>query len=173
MAIDNTPPRLKLIVTIAIITIVTLIGVNFALDSYFAIMTDIAVREKMAPTTERNEQEAAEKKALRDAPIPIDRAMAELGKGARAAAIAPRPSDDVGPMTGWSQRPKPAPTADMIAPAAPADAVAPEEGDAGAAAETADAGAAPAPEGAATPTTEAGADAGQADADGSAGQANP
>lgn len=109
MATDNTPPRLKLIVTIAIITVITLVGINFALTSYYATMTDEARREKLAPTTEKNEQQKVEQTALTNAAIPIDRAMADLAKGARPASITPQPSDDLGPMTGWSKLPKPAP----------------------------------------------------------------
>ena len=55
MAIDNTPPRLRLIVTIAIIVVITLVGLDFVFKSYYAYMSDQAVREKMAPTLDRDE----------------------------------------------------------------------------------------------------------------------
>lgn len=136
MAIDTTPPRLKLIVTIAIIVVITLVAVNFALTSYFAIMTDTAAREKIAPTTDRDEQEKAEAAALTNASIPLEKAMEMLSKGARPESIAPQQSDDLGAMTGWIRMPKPAPTPVPAAPAAP-------EGDAGTATD-ADAEATPA-----------------------------
>lgn len=138
MAIDNTPPRLKLIVTIAVITVITLIGIDFVLKSYYAMMTDQAQLEKLAPTTARDEQHKAEALALTSGAMPLDKAIAELGKGERPAAIAPQQSDDLGPMTGWSKLPKPAPTPQQHA-ATPA----PAEADAGAAHAEADAGAAP------------------------------
>ena len=108
MAIDNTPPRLRLIVTIAVIVIITLLGLNFVFESYFAIMTDQARFEKLAPTTAKNEQHAAEVAALAGGKMPIDKAMAQL-KGARGEAIEPKQSEDVGAMTGWSKLPKQAP----------------------------------------------------------------
>ena len=108
MAIDNTPPRLRLIVTIAVIVIITLLGLNFVFESYFAIMTDQARFEKLAPTTAKNEQHAAEAAALAGGRMPIDKAMAQL-KGARGEAIEPKQSEDVGAMTGWSKLPKQAP----------------------------------------------------------------
>jgi hypothetical protein len=108
MAIDNTPPRLRLIVTIAVIVIVTLLGLNFVFESYYAIMTDQARFEKLAPTTAKDEQRTAEAAALAGGKLPIDKAMAQLA-GPRAAVIEPKPSDDMGAMTGWSKLPKQAP----------------------------------------------------------------
>ncbi|MBX3222982.1 MAG: hypothetical protein KF795_20895 [Labilithrix sp.] len=110
MAIDNTPPRLKLIVTIAVITVITLIGIDFVLKSYYAMMTDQAQLEKLAPTSERDAQHKAEALALTSGAMPLDKALAEIGKGDRPALITPQQSDDLGPMTGWSKLPKPAPS---------------------------------------------------------------
>ncbi len=109
MATDNTPPRLKLIITIAAITVITLVGIDFILKSYYGMMTDQAQREKNAPTRDKDEQRKAEQAALTGATIPIDQAMGQLSKGGRAAEITPQPSDDIGAMTGWSKLPKPAP----------------------------------------------------------------
>ena len=108
MAIDNTPPRLRLIVTIAVIVIVTLLGLNFVFESYYAIMTDQARFEKLAPTTAKDEQRTAEAAALAGGKMPITQAMAQL-KGARAESVEPKPSEDLGAMTGWSKLPKQAP----------------------------------------------------------------
>lgn len=147
MATDNTPPRLKLIVTIAVITVITLVGINFVTESYYAMMTDEAQREKLGPTRDRDDQKKAEAVAFTSAVLPIDKAMAEVAKGTRPEAITPQPSDDLGPMTGWSKLPKPAPVPHPAEPApAPAvvgDAGALLAGDAGAAVPTAagDAGA--------------------------------
>lgn len=149
MATDNTPPRLKLIVTIAVITVITLIGIDFVLKSYYAMMTDEATRDKLAPTRDRDEQHKAEQAALTNAAIPVEKAMADIGKGERPAVIAPQQSEDLGPMTGWSKLPKPAPTPQPHAPEAPApaagDAGAAAAGDAGAVPLAGDAGAHPAP----------------------------
>jgi hypothetical protein len=107
MAIDNTPPRLRLIVTIAIIVVITLVGLDFVFKSYYAYMSDEAHREKLAPTTDYNAQVAAEQAAFAGAKMPVDQAIAQLKT--RSDLIEPKPSDDVGAMTGWSKLPKQAP----------------------------------------------------------------
>jgi hypothetical protein len=134
MAIDNTPPRLKLITTIAVITVVTLITLDFVFKSYYAMMTDEAAREKIAPTRDREELRKAETVAFTNASIPIDQAMAQLAKGARPELITPQPSEDLSPMTGWSKLPKPAPTPVPKAPEPPpaSDTAFTTAGDAGA-----------------------------------------
>lgn len=137
MAIDNTPPRLKLIVTIGFIAVVTLVALDFVLKSYLGMMNDEAVRSKLAPTTELDNHKKAEAAALSNANV--ERAMADLARG-RAASITPQPSDDLGSMTGWTKMPKPAPTPEQPIAPAPQDPAA-AAGDAGA---TGDAGAAPA-----------------------------
>jgi hypothetical protein len=109
MAIDNTPPRLKLIVTIAAITVVTLVSIDFALRSYYNHMTEIAQKEKLAPPKELAAHHAQEEAALKA--VSIEQAMSQIAKGSRAEIIAPKPSDDITPMTGWSKMPKPAPAA--------------------------------------------------------------
>jgi hypothetical protein len=116
MAIDNSPPRLKLITTIGVITVVTLFGLNFVLESYYAYMSDEAMRAKIAPTTDRARQHEAEQAALTNAQLPIDQAIAQLGREGRAELISPQQSDDVAAMTGWSNLPKPAPTAPQGGP---------------------------------------------------------
>jgi hypothetical protein len=140
MAIDNTPPRLKLIVTIAVITVITLVGIDFVLRSYYGYMNDDALRRKLAPTTALDEQHKAEKAALTAANI--DQNMAQLAKGTRTDIVKPTQSEDMGAMTGWSKLPKAAPVVDHGA-TAPAPA-----GGAGGGHDmhaTGDAGAAPAP----------------------------
>src|SRR5262249_49455774 len=109
MAIDNTPPRLKLIVTIAVITVVTLISLDFVFKSYYAMMSDEAAHEKIAPTRDKEEQHKAESLALMGATIPVEQAMTQLAHGVRPEAITPQPSEDLAPMVGWSKLPKPAP----------------------------------------------------------------
>jgi hypothetical protein len=121
MAIDNTPPRLKLITTIAIITVVTLVAIDFVSKSYFALMTDEAARGKIAPTTEKTEQLKAEQAAFAKAATPIDEVVAQLGKGVRSELVTPVQSEDLGPMTGWSQLPKPAPVPQPRVEAATSD----------------------------------------------------
>lgn len=124
MAIDNTPPRLRLIATIGAIVVVTLISLNFVFESYFAYMSDDAARAKLAPTSERDDQRKAEAASLTAANV--DKAMLALGQGQRADIIEPKPSEDVGPLTGWAKMPKtpPAPQGGwgLPAPNAPSNA---------------------------------------------------
>jgi len=154
MAIDNTPPRLRLIGTIGAIVVITLVSLDFVFKSYYAYMTDEAQREKLAPTTEKYDQRAAEAAALAGAKIPIDQAMAQIGKGTRGDLVEPKPSDDMGAMTGWSKLPKQPPLPPSGGPAMPggmnvhgaADGGADTNaGDAGATHAAADGGLAPAP----------------------------
>ena len=110
MAIDNTPPRLRLIGTIAVLTLVTLVALDFMLRSYYGYMTDAAIRSKLAPPIELEEQHKEEAKSLTAAKI--DQAMAQVAKGgARPDAITPQQSDDTSPMAGWSKLPHVVPTA--------------------------------------------------------------
>jgi hypothetical protein len=106
MATDNTPPRLRLIGTIAVIVIVTLFSLDFVFKSYYAYMTDEAQREKLAPTTDKTDMRVGEAAALAGAKLPLDQAMAQIGKGTRSELIEPKPSEDMGAMTGWSKLPK-------------------------------------------------------------------
>lgn len=144
MAIDNTPPRIRLIATIAIIVVITLIGFDFVFKSYFAFMTDEAKREKTAPKTALLAQIVVEREALAGAKVPLDQAMAQVAKGTRPDLIEPKPSEDMAPMTGWSKLPKQAPVA---VPTAEGPSVL----------STADAGAAPGADGGALTTIDGGA----------------
>lgn len=144
MATDNTPPRLRLIATIATIVVITLIGLNFVFESYYGFMTDEARREKIAPTTARSAEVAAEQAAFAGAKMPLEQAAAQL-KASRSELIEPKPSDDLGAMTGWSKLPKQAPAA--------AHGAAPAHGAETHTAEATDGGAALTTDGGATPTT--------------------
>ena len=106
MATDNTPPRLRLIGTIAVIVVITLVSLDFVFKSYYAYMTDEAKREKLAPTTEKNDSRLAEAASLALGKLPIDQAMAQIGKGTRGDLVEPKPSEDMGAMTGWNKLPK-------------------------------------------------------------------
>ncbi len=142
MAIDNTPPKLKLIATIGVIVVVTLVGLNFVFESYMAYMADMAAREKLAKPVEREAQAAAEQAAFGKAKMPIDQAMKQVAAGQRDPSITPQQSDDTGAMTGWSKLPKPLPNAQMIGAGAANPTPVPVLADAGAAAMAGDAGAA-------------------------------
>jgi hypothetical protein len=118
MATDNTPPRLRLIVTIATIVVITLVSLDFVFKSYYAYMTDEAKAEKVAPKTALLAQVTLEKSAFAGAKVPVEQAMKEIASGTRPDLIEPKPSDDLAPMTGWNKLPKQAPIGATVSPAA-------------------------------------------------------
>ncbi|MBL8613660.1 MAG: hypothetical protein JNL38_40345 [Myxococcales bacterium] len=152
MATDHSPPALKIIVVAAVVTVVSLIGLKFGFDSYFAFMTDEAAKEKIAPTEQLDKLKAEEQKNLTASPMPISAAMSDLAKSGRSDTagpdlIAPKPSEDLGPLTGWTKNPRkfevpPKPVAPELPVPAAGDAGAPSAADGGTPAAT-DAGAAP------------------------------
>jgi hypothetical protein len=48
MATDQSPPRVGLIAVLAVVTVVSLVGLKFLLDSYFTYMAEEAAHEKLA-----------------------------------------------------------------------------------------------------------------------------
>ncbi len=119
MAVDNTPPRLRLIMTIAVIVLVTLVSLDFVFKGYYTYMTEEAASEKLAPPKALTEQHLAETAAFAGAKVPLEQATRELAKG-RSPLIEPTASEDQGAMTGWSKMPKVAPQADPRAASEPA-----------------------------------------------------
>jgi len=112
MAYDKSDPRVGLIARVGVIAVVSLVGVKFALDSYFIQVNEAVAAEqlpeKYEPLVKLHE---AEQKNLTGSPTPIAVAMQQLTQTGRAAQggpadIAPQPSEDLGPMTGWSKNPK-------------------------------------------------------------------
>ena len=110
MAHDQTPPRLKLILQVAIAAPIILIGLKFVFDSYFIYMSEEAHYDKMAPTTDLDALHQAEQKNLTTGPVPITAAMLEISKGRAEQGgpdlIAPKPSDDTASLVGWSKTPR-------------------------------------------------------------------
>ena len=160
MATDNTPPRLRLIATIAVIVVITLVSLDVVFRSYYAYMTDEARAEKVAPKTALIAQNKVEAESLAGAKVPIAMAMTQVlaDTKTRPDLIEPKPSDDMGALTGWSKLPKAMP-AGMAAPADTGAAPAPAAGDAGvtdAGAMTAEGGAAPMATDAGMPKADAG-----------------
>ncbi len=90
--------------TIASIVVVTLAALNVVFEGYYASMTDEATKAKLAPTTALDEHRAAERAALKTADP--NRFVAVLANG-RPEEIRPLPSEDLGPLTGWSKLPRP------------------------------------------------------------------
>lgn len=106
MAYDRSEPRVALIFKIGSIVVLCLIGVKLGLDSYFVAVNEAVAAEKLPATHEPLVQlREAEQKNLTQTGMPISAAMAELAKS-RPADLSPQPSEDLGPLTGWSKAPK-------------------------------------------------------------------
>jgi hypothetical protein len=155
MATDNSPPRIRIILTIAFSSLVILITLNYVFRSYFLMMTEEVEHDHLAKPEELIKLRAGEQKNLTTAPLPIGAAMQELASKGRTnyaafmaqADITPEQSSDMGPMVGWVRNPNQAVIDAITAAAADAGPAAPEAaGDAGtatAATALSDAGVAP------------------------------
>ncbi len=154
MAAESTEPKSGLILQIAFGAVVLLIGIRFGLVSYFNVQMDEEFQRKVVSKTSQQlvDLRAMEQKALTGGPLPIDRAIALVASKPReelGETIAPKPSEDLAPLVGWGQNPKPAPVPPV---AAAHDSLATTDGgaaDAGAS----DAAARPAADAAATSIT--------------------
>jgi hypothetical protein len=105
MATDQSPPRLRLIITIAFVTVVTLVSLKFVFESYFTDIMEEAAASKFVGPDEVNALHATEAAKLTNGPaIPIDQAMAQLSAQGRLGSpmITPQPSDDLAALTGWA-----------------------------------------------------------------------
>jgi hypothetical protein len=170
MATDQSPPRLRIIVTIAIGTVVTLVALKFVFESYYTIVIEDVAASKLVKPDELTALRASEAAKLNNGPaIPIDQAMQQLAAQGRMGStlITPQPSDDIGPLTGWAhlhdgEQPAngsgtaPAMTAAPAVTDAGTMTMTTNAGDAGAAKAGADAGA-PKPHAPTTATSDAGA----------------
>lgn len=127
MATDNTPPRLRLIATIAVIVVITLVSLELVFRSYYAYMTDEARAEKIAPKTALLAQTKLEQESFAGAKTPIAQAMTQVMADTRPDLIEAKPSDDTGPLTGWAKLPRAMPAGMVV----DAGAAAPTTTDAG------------------------------------------
>src|SRR5215468_4224305 len=101
MATDNSPPKIRVILTIAFSSVVILGALNFVFRSYFQMMTDEATLTHLRPAAELIKLREGEQKNLTSGAMPIDKAIAELaakGRGDALKDIEPQASNDMGPM---------------------------------------------------------------------------
>jgi len=118
MAHDKTEPRTRLISALALFVVVCVVLVRYGLISYWNVMQDEEMDRKV------NQRPAAQLLRLREdanrrltgGAMPIDQAMTTIANGQRPAAIGPRPSTDMAPLTGWMQNVRPLPTEMPMAP---------------------------------------------------------
>jgi hypothetical protein len=113
MATENSPPQIRTILTVAFSSVVILAALNYVFRSYFLMMTEQVEHDHLAKPEELIKLREGEQRNLNTAPLPIAKAMQELGARGRTnyaafvpqADITPQPSDDLGPMVGWVRAP--------------------------------------------------------------------
>ena len=158
MAHDKSAPQIGVIVKVAIIGIVTVLGIRFGLTSYFGWMNDKEhfTKYSMQKPQQLIDLRADEAKRLNGGPMPIASSMKLLAADKRQMpGMDPKAADPMrekDTMAGWSQMPRPVPAADEDAGAtAPAPSSSAAAGDAAAPTATAEAGAAATTDAAAPP----------------------
>lgn len=134
MATDNSPTRNGLILGIAAASVFTLGALKFVFDGYYSYMMEAEIARKALPPTELRAARADEQQRLTSGPMPIDKAMKDVGRE-RESIIQPEQSTDDGPRVGWSKLPHTVPSAPAPGAATPVAA------DGGANAAVGDAGA--------------------------------
>jgi hypothetical protein len=167
MATENSPPQIRIILTVAFSSVVILGALNYVFKSYFLMMTEEVEHQHLAKPEELIKLHEEEQRNLTTSPLPIQQAMHELASRGRTnyqaflahADITPQQSTDTGPLVGWVRNENKA-MADKVAaenanptPPAPVEAIS-------------DAGVAPAP-------AAAGTDAGAALAPRAPGSGSP
>jgi hypothetical protein len=109
MASDDSRPKIRMLLTIGIVSVFLLLGVKFLLDSYYLDMTE-SYEHSLLPKPElldetRKEQRAAIDQGQNGA-IPVSVAMQTLaskGRDNASTTIMPQPSDDIDPLKGWTK----------------------------------------------------------------------
>ena len=146
MAGDNSSPKVRMLLTIGIVSVCILVAVKFGLESYYLETTEAYQRTLLPNTTEIETVRKSELQRLEKGTMPVDVAMQTLatkGRENASPAIDPQPSDDPSPLIGWAQikRPGPVPELAPVPTAADAGATLTTPGDAGAPLTAGDAGA--------------------------------
>jgi hypothetical protein len=113
MATENSPPQIRIILTVAFSSVVILAALNSVFRSYYLMMTEEVEHEHLSKPEELIKLREGERKNLSSAPLPITQAMQELSSRGRTnyaayvgqADITPEASNDLGPMVGWVRAP--------------------------------------------------------------------
>ena len=128
---DQSPTQNKLIVTVGLLAVFTLVSLRFIIGSYYISMTEAEAHENLAAPEQLMQLRAEQNKALAQSPVPIDVAMKNLATSGRdnaPALITPQQSNDLAPLQGWSKLPHEAP---VFAPPPPPPTPTPMVGDGG------------------------------------------
>lgn len=109
MASDDSRPKVRMLLTIGVVSLCLLGGIKFVLDSYYLDMTE-TYEHTLLPRPELLDQTRTEQHAALDkgenGNIPVSVAMQTLASKGRDNAsplVTPQPSDDIDPLKGWSK----------------------------------------------------------------------
>ena len=132
MAVDKTEPPIKVIITVAGLSLGILVTLRVFFVSYFHNAYEARSREHIDAMlhggsyiwTAGRVRTEEERRLVR-----LPGAIAEVAGGRRPASISPTPSTDLAPLQGWTLAPRevPRPAPPVVEPVAPA-AVAPAAG---------------------------------------------
>lgn len=105
MATDDTRPKVRMLLTIGVVSVFLLLGVKFVLDSYYLDMTETYEHTLIPPTTLRDETKKEQLDKVDHGQIPVSAAMQMLVSKGREAdpEIAPQQSEDLDPLKGWAK----------------------------------------------------------------------
>ena len=102
---DQSPTSNKLIVTVGLLAVFTLVSLKFIIGSYYISMTEAEQHDSMSAPEQLTQLRADQNKALQQSSVPIDVAMKNLATSGRDNAppsITPQQSNDLGPLQGWA-----------------------------------------------------------------------
>lgn len=147
MASDDSRPKVRMLLTIGVVSVSLLIGTKFILDSYYLDMTETFERGLLPKTEQLDQLRANEHAAIEKGEhgnIPVSVAMQNLAQKGRDNAgdlISPKPSDDVDALKGWAKLKREVHLPPQVTTTAPPELPPATMGDAGANATSKDGGA--------------------------------
>jgi hypothetical protein len=109
MASEDSRPKIRMLLTIGIVSVLLLLGIKFVLDSYYYDMTESYEHTLLPKTVLLDETRTQQRAAINDGTngaIPVSIAMQTLaskGRDNASTAITPQPSDDIDALKGWAK----------------------------------------------------------------------
>ena len=106
MGSEDTSPKVRMLLTIGIISVCLLAGSKFVLDSYYVNQIETYEHELLPKTELLDKTRAEQRAALDNGEIPVSVAMQTLAAKGRDNAspfIVPQPSDDIDALKGWAK----------------------------------------------------------------------
>lgn len=103
---DQSPTSNRLIVTVGLLSIFTLVSLKFIIGSYYIAMTEAEMHDSLVAPEQLIALRADQNKSLQQSAVPIDVAMKNLATSGRdnaPALISPQQSNDMAPLQGWAR----------------------------------------------------------------------